>query len=140
MSIIPQDPRYPLDESLLLRSDEVPDIKVDNLVKLINANHCISKSMFKGGLTKLDVDRMRVQENVVAKRKQPATKQTATVGLDESHIMSLVVATMQPEISRIDTSVEQISKTVKDVASSQVMHKADFVAVVDAMLYNSKTK
>lgn len=66
-SIIPQDPQYPVDESLLLRSHEVPDVKVDNLVTLINADHCFFKSMFKGGLTKLDVDRLRVKENVAAK-------------------------------------------------------------------------
>jgi len=48
MSIIPQDPLHPVDESILVVKDDVEDTKVDNLLKLIHANHCFSKSMFKG--------------------------------------------------------------------------------------------
>ncbi|KAF8084354.1 hypothetical protein N665_0721s0011 [Sinapis alba] len=77
--IIPSDPQQPIDESILTRLDEVPDIKVDNLLKLVNANHCFVKTMFTGGLTKLEVDRLRVKENVAS--------------------------TIQPDITRIDAYV-----------------------------------
>ncbi|KAG2315414.1 hypothetical protein Bca52824_018536 [Brassica carinata] len=139
-SIIPQDSQYPIDESLLLRSDEVPDVKVDNLVTLINADHCFFKSMFKGGLTKLDVDRLRVKENVAAKRKQPTTKQTPSADIDESKIMSVVVATMQPEITRIDGTIESTVRNVKDVANSADLHKADVLAAVNATLLAFKNE
>lgn len=58
--IIPQDPARPLEECSVVWSDEVNDIKVENLVMLIYANQTFTKDMFKGGATKADVDRMRV--------------------------------------------------------------------------------
>lgn len=58
-SIIDQDPLRQIDESNLVWSNEEDDEKVDNMVYLINTNFQFTRSMFVGGATKLDVDRMR---------------------------------------------------------------------------------
>ncbi|KAF3525566.1 hypothetical protein F2Q69_00046522 [Brassica cretica] len=48
-SIIDDDPTRPLDESTLGWSDEVEDVGMDNLVKLINQGYKFCASMFKDG-------------------------------------------------------------------------------------------
>lgn len=70
-SIIEQDPLRPIDESELVWSDEEEDEKVYNLIFLINTNYCFTNSNFKGGLTRLDVDRMRTSETGSSKLKKP---------------------------------------------------------------------
>lgn len=63
-SIIDEDPLRPIDVSTLDWSDEEDDDKVNNLVYLINTNFEFNKSMFVGGVAKLDVERMRELQNV----------------------------------------------------------------------------
>ncbi|KAF3566676.1 hypothetical protein DY000_02017137 [Brassica cretica] len=58
-SIIPEDPDRPIVAANLVWADEVVDVKVENLLKLITQRHLFSAEMFKGGATKLDVKRMR---------------------------------------------------------------------------------
>ncbi|KAG5388794.1 hypothetical protein IGI04_030335, partial [Brassica rapa subsp. trilocularis] len=60
-SIIPQDPKRLVDESLFVLADEVTDIKVEKLLRFIHANDVFSKDMFKGGETKFDVEKMPVE-------------------------------------------------------------------------------
>ncbi|CAG7897180.1 unnamed protein product, partial [Brassica rapa] len=60
-SIIPQDPKRLVDESLFVLADEVTDIKVEKLLSFIHANDVFSKDMFKGGKTKFDVEKMPVE-------------------------------------------------------------------------------
>ncbi|KAJ4873733.1 Uncharacterized protein Rs2_44532 [Raphanus sativus] len=40
-------------------ADEVCDVKVDNLLKLLAEGYSFTATMFKGGATKLDVERLR---------------------------------------------------------------------------------
>ncbi|KAF8107341.1 hypothetical protein N665_0123s0032 [Sinapis alba] len=136
--IIPMDPQHRVDESILLRSDEVSDSKVDNLLKLINVNHFFVKFMFTGGLTKLDVDRLRLKENVAVKRKQPLTNQPSSVSVDEARIITLVESTIQPDITRIDGQIESIRKSVESESRFAELHKADVLAAVDSMLLSFK--
>lgn len=58
-SIIPDDAARLVDESVLKWADEVYDVKVENLLKLIFLNHVFTNEMLRGGATKLDVQRMR---------------------------------------------------------------------------------
>ncbi|KAF3561394.1 hypothetical protein DY000_02017136 [Brassica cretica] len=58
-SIIPEDPDRPIVAANLVWADEVVDVKVENLLKLITQRHLFTAEMFKGGATKLDVKRMR---------------------------------------------------------------------------------
>lgn len=56
--ILAEDSSRPIDESCLVWSDEVVDLKVANLVSRINANHQFRNSIFRGGLTHADVERL----------------------------------------------------------------------------------
>ena len=58
-SIIPEDPDRPIIAESLQWEDEVMDVKVDNLLKLIAQGYSFTAEMFKGGATKADVQRMR---------------------------------------------------------------------------------
>ncbi|KAF8051984.1 hypothetical protein N665_1633s0006, partial [Sinapis alba] len=120
--------------------DEVPDSKVDNLLKLINVNYFFVKFMFTGGLTKLDVDRLRLKENVAVKRKQPLTNQPSSVSVDEARIIALVESTIQPDITRIDGQLESIRKFVESESRFAELHKADVLAAVDSMLLSFKNE
>lgn len=49
-SIISNDGKIELDETELMWSDEKDDVKVNNMVNLINEDHKFCNSMFSGGL------------------------------------------------------------------------------------------
>lgn len=91
-SIIPQDPQRPVDESVFVWTDEVFDKKVENLVKLICDNFVFAKDMFKGGVTKAEVDKMREESKVIGKKKKTRAKETQNVEPDEDKIASIVLA------------------------------------------------
>ena len=91
-SIIPQDPQRPVDESVFVWTDEVFDKKVENLVKLICDNFVFAKDMFKGGVTKAEVDKMREESKVIGKKKKTRAKETQSVEPDEDKIASIVLA------------------------------------------------
>lgn len=138
-SIIPQDPLRPLDESVFVWTDEVADIKVENLLKLINSNHVLSKDMFKGGATKSDVAKMREQSKVVGKKKETRAKETHSVEVDEDKITSIVLAILKPELTRIDGTVSAGLASVKELASQSLQYKDSVLATVSGMINQMKT-
>ena len=77
-SIIPQDPQRPVDESVFVWTDEFFDKKVENLVKLICDNFVFVKDMFKGGVTKAEVDKMREESKLLERRRKPERRRHKT--------------------------------------------------------------
>ncbi|KAF3503408.1 hypothetical protein F2Q69_00044219 [Brassica cretica] len=73
-SILPQDPARPVDESVLVWPDEVVDIKVAYMLSCISANHVFTKNMFRGGVTKGDVERMREKAKAGGRKKALPSK------------------------------------------------------------------
>ncbi|KAF8050208.1 hypothetical protein N665_2025s0002 [Sinapis alba] len=114
-STIPQDPEYPVNESLLVWSYEVEDGKVENLVKLISANHVFSKMMFKGGAIK-----------------------TNTGVFDESKISFIVFAILKPEVERIGDNIASALSAEKVVSSSALMYQSFVLGVMESMLKSFK--
>lgn len=57
--IIPDDGENELENNIFSWSDDEGDELVDNMVKLINEDHAFSSQMFRGGVTRADVIRMR---------------------------------------------------------------------------------
>lgn len=90
-SIIDEDPLRPIDESTLYWSDEEDDQKVNNLVYLLNTNFEFNMSMFVGGVTNLDVERMRELQNVTSKVKKSKKLSLLTLSNDPGYIASLVI-------------------------------------------------
>ncbi|KAF3533012.1 hypothetical protein DY000_02041777 [Brassica cretica] len=64
------DPTRPIVESTLVWSDELANKKFGNLLALIYQNPVYSNEMFKGGVTKIDVERMREEAKVHAREKK----------------------------------------------------------------------
>ncbi|KAH0926306.1 hypothetical protein HID58_018562, partial [Brassica napus] len=57
--LIPADSTRTIDELDLVWSDEEEDSKVDTLLARINRNHKFTNSLFRGGLSHTDVERLR---------------------------------------------------------------------------------
>lgn len=79
---------------------EVFDVKVEILVKFINANYVFMKEMFRGGVIKLDVERMREKLRIYARKKTVLVKGKVVILLDEAKIIFFVSGIFKFEIER----------------------------------------
>ncbi|KAH0910627.1 hypothetical protein HID58_033948 [Brassica napus] len=141
-SIIPADPRTPVNDSLVNWSDDVVDAKVENLVRIISKNQLIRKEMFRGGVSKVDVERMRANVKDGGKRKpqNQKHKDVAVHRPEEAKMKSLINSVLRPEIDRIDATIAAAVASVKEISSSGFAYQSSVVATVEAMLRNFKTE
>ncbi|CAG7874875.1 unnamed protein product [Brassica rapa] len=116
-SIIDEDPSRPLDESTLGWSDDVEDVGVDNLVKLINEGYKFSASMFKGGATKSDVERMREDAKVRGKEKKSSKAPVKPTDVDGGNceVAAVLMDMIKPDLDRIDGNVSSTMRAVDDM-------------------------
>ncbi|KAL0702734.1 hypothetical protein Bca4012_058856 [Brassica carinata] len=127
-SIIPEDPDRPLAAETVVYGDEVLDVNVENLLKLITESYSFTAEMFKGGATKLDVERMREipADGGKRRRKTKALKHKETD--EEKRIAAIVLSMLQPEVQRVDANVGKAftlaTKTVEKVDSLETRVKA----------------
>ncbi|KAL0802057.1 hypothetical protein Bca101_057233 [Brassica carinata] len=140
--IIPQDPARPVDECSFVWSDEVNDIKVENMVMLISANQIFRKEMFKGGATRADVERMRELVRAKGKKKTTTVKQQSSLPtmIDDHHLKSVVLAILKPEVDRLDGNVASALASMKEVSSSAIAVQSNVVASVETMLTAFRTE
>ncbi|KAG2330735.1 hypothetical protein Bca52824_001915 [Brassica carinata] len=140
--IIPQDPARPVDECSVVWSDEVNDIKVENMVMLISANQIFRKEMFRGGATKSDVERMRELVRAKGKKKPTTVKQQSSLPtmIDDHHLKSVVLAILKPEVDRLDGNVASALASMKEVSSSAIAVQSNVVASVETMLTAFRTE
>lgn len=117
-SIIEQDPLRPIDESELVWSDEEEDEKVYNLIFLINTNYRFTNSNFKGGLTRLDVDRMRTSETGSSKLKKPKKHHGFISANDPGYIASVVIEKIKPEFQTMEGNILEVCKRVDCIEGS----------------------
>ncbi|CAN6976190.1 unnamed protein product [Brassica rapa subsp. trilocularis] len=141
-SILPQDPARPVDESVLVWADEVVDVKVAYMLSCINANQVFTKDMFRGGVTKADVERMRELAKAGGRKKTLPTqgKESPVVMNDERRITSIVNAIMRPELNRIDGDIATVVASVKEVSGCSLAIEAKVIATVERMLDSFKTE
>ncbi|KAF8054406.1 hypothetical protein N665_1330s0001 [Sinapis alba] len=96
-------------------SDDEVDTKVDNLMKLIENGHNFSNELFTGGVSKVDVVRMREEANVdAAVRKTKKQKTTIQVpdSLDAEYIAAVVKAAVKEDITRLEGQLSKLNQTV----------------------------
>uniref|UniRef100_A0A0D3ECV4 DUF1985 domain-containing protein n=1 Tax=Brassica oleracea var. oleracea TaxID=109376 RepID=A0A0D3ECV4_BRAOL len=139
---IPQDPARPVDESVLVWSDEVVDVKIAYMLSYINANHVFTKNMFRGGVTKGNVERMREKAKAAGKKKAipSKAKESPVVMNDETRITSIVNAILQPDLNRIDGDISAVVASVKEVSGCSVAYEAKVIATIEGMLKSFKTE
>lgn len=137
-SIIPEDPLRPIDESRLVRSDEVSDPYVEKLVSLIRQNFNFYKAMFRGGATQKDVEAMREKAKVPSKRNQMSRKVSGPEMCNEDKLKSIVAALIKPDIDRIDAKVSSALLTLHDVSATSAAIPSSVIATVEAMLQTFK--
>ncbi|KAF2594200.1 hypothetical protein F2Q70_00042586 [Brassica cretica] len=116
-SIIDEDPTRPLDENTLGWSDEVEDVGVDNLVKLINQGYKFCASMFKGGATKADVQRMREDAKKRAKEKKSRKAPVNPSAIDGGNCEAAagLMDMIKQDLMRIDGNVSYTMRAVNDM-------------------------
>ncbi|WZZ44689.1 hypothetical protein YC2023_040948 [Brassica napus] len=134
-SIIPQDPARPVDEYVLVWSDEVVDIKVSFMLTCTNDNHVFTNDLFRGGVTKADVERMREKAKTAGKKKGlPKKDKDPPVCMeDESRITSIVNAILRPELNRIDGDIADVVSSLKEVSAESVGYEKKVIAIVEGM-------
>ncbi|KAF2576078.1 hypothetical protein F2Q70_00004609 [Brassica cretica] len=119
-SIIDQDPLRPVEESNLGWSDEEEDEKVDNMVSLINTNFKFTRSMFVGGVTKLDVGRMSQSGNFTSKAMNSKKQLALSPSNDPGYIASLVIKKINPEFQTMDGNILEACNRVDSIEGSLV--------------------
>ncbi|KAG2322847.1 hypothetical protein Bca52824_016060 [Brassica carinata] len=134
-SIIDEDPLRPVDESEFVWSDEEDDEKVDHTVFLINNNFNFTKSMFVGGVSKLDVDRMRAAENVSSKLKKPKKQPAFSMSNDPGYIASIVIQNVKPQLQTMEGNILRASTRLDSIEGSLLgLVKSVFAKFKEEML------
>ncbi|CAN7104522.1 unnamed protein product [Brassica rapa subsp. narinosa] len=98
--------------------------------------------MFRGGLTKVDVEKMREKLKEGGKRKEVRQKTNeAPIDLSqESKMKALVHSILAPEIHRLEQKIDFAVASVKEVSSSALSYQASVVGSVDTILQSFKTE
>lgn len=115
-SIIPDDPDRPIDNVILVWADEVCDVKVDNLLKLLAEGYSFTATMFKGGATKLDVERLRDIAKEVGKKKRKNNPVTHKETDDDNRIAGIVMSILKTELQRVDANVAKAVSVAEKTA------------------------
>ncbi|KAF8110962.1 hypothetical protein N665_0077s0024 [Sinapis alba] len=103
-------------ESELDWSDEEEDTKVGNLMKLIKIQHPFTNDLFKGGVTKVDVIRMREEANVEAvvrkTKKQKTTPHVSPETVDFDYIAAVFRAAVKEDINRLQREIMSLRESL----------------------------
>ncbi|KAH0907031.1 hypothetical protein HID58_038858 [Brassica napus] len=133
-SIIDQDPERLVDESTLTWSDDEEDEQVDNVLKLIEQNHKFCGSMFKGGATKADVEKMRAGAKARGKEKKTRKQPVTSITVEPDNNASNLFDKIKPELLRIDGNVSSTMTAVKDVNTGLGLLHGSIVGQVEVWL------
>ncbi|KAF3488516.1 hypothetical protein F2Q69_00055500 [Brassica cretica] len=131
-----------LDDSALTWSDEEDDDTVDNMVDLINANHSFQLSLYVGGLTKADVDRMREASPPATKAKRSRKHLKNPLSDDQTSIASFVIGKVQPQLDVMGNTIKQSSSTLASIEGTVITRvesvlkkfKAECLRAVESMV------
>ncbi|KAF8105185.1 hypothetical protein N665_0162s0060 [Sinapis alba] len=92
-------------------SDDEVDTKVNNLMKLIENGHNFSNELFTGGVTKVDIVRMREEANVDAVVRK-TKKQKTTIQVPDSLDVDYIAAVFKEDITRLEGQLSKLNQTV----------------------------
>ncbi|KAJ0240359.1 hypothetical protein HA466_0224990 [Hirschfeldia incana] len=141
MSIIEADPARPVADSLVCWADDVVDVRVDNLVRLISNKHNIRKDMIRGGVSQVDVESMRERIKGGKRKTEKEKHRGPPIHFsEEAQIQTVVKSILTPEIQRLDENVAAAVASVKDATSNALDYRKSVVATVEGMLRNFKTE
>ncbi|KAL0798540.1 hypothetical protein Bca101_053715 [Brassica carinata] len=115
-SIIPEDPDRPIVAANLEWKDE----------------------LFKGGATKLDVERMREIAKAGGKKKRKTKPQTNTEPDEDNRIAAIVLKMLKTEFQRVDAQVAQAVYKAEQTAAKQESFESSITASIQNLLNNFK--
>lgn len=104
----------------MIRADEEEDSTVDNMVALINANYNFKNSMYVGGMTKIDVSRLRERSKLSMKSRKSMQRSANAAEFDYGFIASLVLQDIKPHLSCLETNINHAAKRIDSIESSVI--------------------
>ena len=111
--IIEDDSFHPVDNEYEDYSDEETDQKIENVLRLHSEKHDFNNSMFKGGLTMAEVERMGGKRKGKKKDTKTGKKSAFPETVSDSKVATLLYDKMKPEISRFRETTKNLDATVK---------------------------
>nr|VDD63461.1 unnamed protein product [Brassica oleracea] len=111
--IIEDDSFHPVNNEYEDYSDEETDQKIENVLRLHSEKHDFNNSMFKGGLTLADVERMGGKGKGKKKETKAGKKSASPETVSDSKFATLLYDKMKPEISRFRETTKNLDATVK---------------------------
>ncbi|XP_048634864.1 uncharacterized protein LOC106447979 [Brassica napus] len=124
-SIIPEDPDRPLIPANLVWADEAQ-------------SHPFTAEMFKGGATKLDVERMRELGRAGGKQKRKTKTQTNTETVEDKRIAAIVLSMLKPEVQRVEANVAKAVSMAENTASKFASFDTTVMVSIQNLLNNFK--
>ncbi|KAL0759447.1 hypothetical protein Bca101_075597 [Brassica carinata] len=111
--IIEDDSIHPMDNEYEDYSDEETDQKIENVLRLHSEKHDFNNSMFKGGLTMAEVERMGGKRKGKKKDTKTGKKSASPETVSDPKVATLLYDKMKPEISRFRETTKNLDATVK---------------------------
>ena len=111
--IIEDDSIHPVDNEYEDYYDEETDQKIENVLRLHSEKHDFNNSMFKGGLTLADVERMGGKGKGKKKETKADKKAVSPETVSDSKVVTLLYDKMKPEISWFRETTNNLNATVK---------------------------
>uniref|UniRef100_A0A0D3CXZ3 DUF1985 domain-containing protein n=1 Tax=Brassica oleracea var. oleracea TaxID=109376 RepID=A0A0D3CXZ3_BRAOL len=111
--IIEDDSFHPVDNEYEDYSDEETDQKIENVLRLHSEKHDFNNSMFKGGLTMAEVERIGGKRKGKKNDTKTGKKSASPETVSDSKFATLLYDKMKPEISRFRETTKNLDATVK---------------------------
>lgn len=108
------------------------------MLNFISINRVFTKEMFRGGATKLEVERMREKPKPKGRNEISNRNHSSTGGMEESQIIAAVSSMLKPEMERMDGRITAAIASVEQMSSSALSYKASVISVVEGMLKTFK--
>ncbi|XP_013699968.1 uncharacterized protein LOC106403707 [Brassica napus] len=138
--IIEDDSFHPVNNEYEDYSDEETDQKIENVLRLHSEKHDFNNSMFKGGLTLADVERMGGKGKGKKKETKAGKKSASPETVSDSKFATLLYDKMKPEISRFRETTKNLDATVKaateEFISMESRMKGDIIQSIETMITN----
>ncbi|KAF8117970.1 hypothetical protein N665_0007s0019 [Sinapis alba] len=121
-------------ESTLVWTDEVNDVNMH----LIPKNYPFSRTMFKGGASKLDVEIMQENTKNQAKQKKKTKPQTNNEMTEDKRIKYIVLNILKQEVQRLDVNVAKAVASAGGASENFASYNAKVVESVESILKDFK--
>uniref|UniRef100_A0A0D2ZS02 Ubiquitin-like protease family profile domain-containing protein n=1 Tax=Brassica oleracea var. oleracea TaxID=109376 RepID=A0A0D2ZS02_BRAOL len=132
--IIEDDSIHPVDNEYEDYSDEETDQKIENVLRLHSEKHDFNNSMFKGGLTMAEVERIGGKRKGKKNDTKTGKKSASPETVSDSKVATLLYDKMKPKISRFRETTKNLDATVKAATEEFVSMESRVGTLVESKI------